>query len=26
MLALFGRGWAEGRWRFAADGRLQPRW
>lgn len=24
MLALFGRGWAEGRWRFAADGRLQP--
>ncbi|TDB35099.1 cellulase [Stenotrophomonas sp. TEPEL] len=26
MLTLFGRGWAEGRWRFAADGRLQPRW
>lgn len=26
MLALFGQGWAEGRWRFAADGRLQPRW
>ncbi|MBH1635257.1 cellulase [Stenotrophomonas maltophilia] len=26
MLALFGLGWAEGRWRFAADGRLQPRW
>lgn len=26
MLSLFGRGWAEGRWRFAADGRLQPRW
>ncbi|MGS7839688.1 cellulose synthase complex periplasmic endoglucanase BcsZ, partial [Stenotrophomonas maltophilia] len=25
MLALFGRGWAEGRWRFAADGRLQPK-
>lgn len=24
MLALFGRGWAEGRWRFTADGRLQP--
>ena len=26
MLTLFGRGWAEGRYRFAADGRLQPRW
>ncbi len=26
MLALFGVGWAEGRWRFATDGRLQPRW
>ncbi|AWH20302.1 MULTISPECIES: cellulose synthase complex periplasmic endoglucanase BcsZ [Stenotrophomonas] len=26
MLTLFGRGWMEGRWRFAADGRLQPRW
>ncbi|UEX18821.1 cellulase [Stenotrophomonas sp. SI-NJAU-1] len=26
VLTLFGRGWAEGRWRFAADGRLQPRW
>ncbi|KAG0735624.1 hypothetical protein G6F24_018650 [Rhizopus arrhizus] len=26
MLSLFGRGWAEGRWRFNADGRLQPRW
>ncbi|WP_312706586.1 cellulose synthase complex periplasmic endoglucanase BcsZ [Stenotrophomonas sp.] len=25
MLTLFGRGWMEGRWRFAADGRLQPR-
>lgn len=25
MLALFGLGWAEGRWRFAADGRLQPK-
>lgn len=26
MLALFGVGWAEGRWRFATDGRLQPSW
>ncbi|WMJ67796.1 cellulose synthase complex periplasmic endoglucanase BcsZ [Stenotrophomonas sp. 24(2023)] len=26
MLSLFGLGWAEGRWRFAADGQLQPRW
>ncbi|WP_313140080.1 cellulose synthase complex periplasmic endoglucanase BcsZ [Stenotrophomonas sp.] len=26
MLTLFGRGWMEGRWRFAADGRMQPRW
>ena len=26
MLTLFGDGWAEGRYRFAADGRLQPRW
>ncbi|MFV1847218.1 cellulose synthase complex periplasmic endoglucanase BcsZ [Stenotrophomonas maltophilia] len=26
MLSLFGLGWAEGRWRFNADGRLQPRW
>jgi len=25
MLSLFGLGWAEGRWRFAADGQLQPR-
>ncbi|WP_330947024.1 cellulose synthase complex periplasmic endoglucanase BcsZ [Thermomonas sp. LB-4] len=26
MLALFGLGWAEGRYRFAADGQLRPRW
>ena len=26
MLTLFADGWAEGRYRFAADGRLQPRW
>ena len=26
MLTLFGLGWAEGRYRFAADGRLRPRW
>ncbi|MBN8791377.1 MAG: cellulase [Stenotrophomonas nitritireducens] len=26
MLSLFGHGWAEGRYRFAADGQLQPRW
>ena len=26
MLTLFGRGWAEGRYRFAVDGRLRPRW
>ncbi|KAG1318817.1 hypothetical protein G6F63_015040 [Rhizopus arrhizus] len=26
MLSLFGLGWAEGRWRFNADGRRQPRW
>lgn len=26
VLTLFGRGWDEGRYRFAADGRLQPAW
>lgn len=26
MLTLFGLGWAEGRYRFAADGKLRPRW
>ncbi|MDW5377129.1 cellulose synthase complex periplasmic endoglucanase BcsZ [Halomonas sp. HP20-15] len=26
ILTLFGRGWDEGRYRFAADGRLQPAW
>ncbi|SFS06391.1 endoglucanase [Stenotrophomonas maltophilia] len=26
MLALFGRGWAEGRWRFGVDGQLRPAW
>ena len=26
MLTLFGHGWAEGRYRFAADGQLRPRW
>lgn len=26
MLTLFGLGWAEGRYRFAADGQLRPRW
>jgi endoglucanase len=26
VLMLFGRGWAEGRYRFTAQGRLAPRW
>lgn len=26
VLMLFGRGWDEGRYRFAADGRLEPVW
>lgn len=26
MLTLFGLGWAQGRYRFSADGRLRPRW
>src|SRR5690606_22003367 len=26
MLSLFGLGWADGHYRFAADGRVQPRW
>ena len=26
MLMLFGLGWAERRYRFGADGKLQPRW
>lgn len=26
VLALFGRGWDEGRYRFTADGYLQPAW
>ncbi len=26
MLSLFGLGWADGRYRFALDGRLQPYW
>ncbi|MBU0811197.1 MAG: cellulase, partial [Gammaproteobacteria bacterium] len=26
MLSLFGLGWADGHYRFAADGNLQPLW
>lgn len=26
MLSLFGLGWADGSYRFALDGRLQPYW
>ena len=26
MLVLFGTGWAEGRFRFAANGQLRPHW